>query len=81
MEKQEKVFKKRFTKELVLVVLNLDKKIRMEVDMLDYAIKEVLSMKCEDRQWRPVEYPSKSLSEIERNYDKKILAVIRGLEN
>jgi len=81
MEKQEKVFKKRFTKELVLVVLNLDKKIRMEVDMLDYAIKEVLSMKCEDRQWRPVEYLSKSLSEIERNYDKKILAVIRGLEN
>jgi len=81
MEKQEKVFKKRFTKGLVLVVLNLDKKIRMEVDMLDYAIKEVLSMKCEDRQWRPVEYLSKSLSEIERNYDKKILAVIRGLEN
>jgi len=49
-EKQKKVFKElkeRFTKELVLVVLDLDKKMRMEVDMLDYVIREVL---CEDRQ-------------------------------
>jgi len=37
MEKQEKKFKelkKSFTKELVLVALDLDKKIRIEVDML-----------------------------------------------
>ena len=49
-EKQKKVFKElkeRFTKELVLVVLDLDKKMRMEVDMLDYVIREV---SCEDRQ-------------------------------
>ena len=49
-EKQKKVFKElkeRFTKELVLVVLDLDKKMRMEVDMLDYVIREVL---CENRQ-------------------------------
>jgi len=49
-EKQKKVFKElkeRFTKELVLVVLDLDKKMRMEVDMLDYVIREVL---YEDRQ-------------------------------
>jgi len=39
MERQEKVFRelKKFTKELVLAVPDLDKKIRMEVDTLDYA--------------------------------------------
>jgi len=56
-EKQEKAFrelKEQFTKELVLAALNLDKKIRMEVDTLDYAIEGVLSMKCKDGRWRPV---------------------------
>ena len=44
---QEKVFielKERFTKELVLVVLDLDKKIRMEVNALEYTIGGVLSI-------------------------------------
>jgi len=40
--------KERFTKELVLVVLDLDKKMRMEVDVLDYATEEILSIECED---------------------------------
>ena len=35
-------------KELVLVVLDLDKKIRMKVDILDYAIEGILFMECED---------------------------------
>ena len=57
---------------------------RIEVDMSDYTIGGVLSMKCEDGRWRPVAFLSKLLNEIERNYkihDKKILVVIRGLEN
>jgi len=41
--------KERFIKELVLAVLGLEKKMRMEVDILDYTIGEVLLMKCEDR--------------------------------
>ena len=52
-EKQEKVFKelkKRFTKEPVLAASNLNKKMRMRVDTLDYTMKEVLSMKYEDRK-------------------------------
>jgi len=56
----------------------------MEVDALDYTTGEVLSMECEDRKWRLVAFLSKSLNEIERNYeihDKEMLAVIRGLEN
>ena len=86
-EKQERVFgelKKRFTKELVLVVLDLDKKMRMKVDILDYIIEEVLFMKYKDRQQRLIAFLSKSLNETERNYkihDKKMLAVIRELEN
>ena len=86
-ERQEEVFRKlkeKFTKEPVLAVLDLDKKIRMEVDVLDYAMEGVLSIECEDRIWRPVAYLSKSLNKMERNYkihDKKILAIIKGLEN
>ena len=38
-------------KELVLIALDLDKKIRIGVDILDYTIKGVLSMECEDKKW------------------------------
>ena len=41
-------------------------------------------MECEDKLWRPVVFLSKSLNETEWNYeihDKKMLAIIRGLEN
>ena len=50
-KRQKKTFKElkeRFTKELVLVVPDLDKKMRMEVDTLDYAIGGVLSIECKD---------------------------------
>ena len=56
----------------------------MKVDASDYAIGRVLSMECEDRLWRLVAFLSKSLNEMERNYeihDKEILAIIRGLES
>ena len=51
MEKQEKTFgeiKERFTKEPVLVAPDLDKKMRMKVNMLDYTSEEVLSIVCKD---------------------------------
>ena len=62
-------------------MLDLDKKMRMEVDMLDYAIRGVLSMECENEKWQPVIFLSKSLNKIERNYkihDKEMLVAIRG---
>ena len=40
-------------------------------------------MECEDKLWRPVVFLSKSLNEMERNYeihDKEMLAIIRRLE-
>ena len=55
----------------------------MEVDTSDYAIVGVLLMECENNLWRPVAFLSKSLNEMERNYeihDKEMLAIIRGLE-
>ena len=76
--------KERFTEESVLAVLDLDKKIRIEVDMSDYTTEEVLFIECEDGRWRLVAFLSKYLNEIKRNYeiyDKEMLAVIRGLEN
>ena len=87
MERQERAFmelKEKFTKELVLAVSDLDKKMRMKVNASDYAIEGVLSMEYKDRKQRPVAFLSKSLNETERNYkihDKEMLAVIRGLEN
>jgi len=86
-EKQEKMFgelKEKFTKELVLAALDLDKKMRMKVNVSNYMIGGILSMKCEDGRWRPVVFLSKLLNETKRNYeiyDKEILAVIRGLGN
>ena len=85
-EKQDKVFeelKRRFTEEPVLAALDLDKKMRIEVDASNYATGEVLSMEYEDGLWRLVAFLSKSLNETERNYkihDKEMLVIIRGLE-
>ena len=85
-ERQQKVFeelKERFTTELVLVMPDLDREMRVEADASDFVIGEVLSMKCEDEKWRPVTYISKLLNEAERNYeihDKKILAIIQCLK-
>jgi len=56
----------------------------MKVDISDYTIEEILSIKCEDRRWRPVAFLSKSLNKTEKNYEiyvKKVLVVIRRLEN
>ena len=51
--KHEKAFRKlkeRFTKEPVLAVLDLDKKLQVEVDTSDYMTEGVLSMEDKDRK-------------------------------
>ena len=81
-EEQEKAFKKLkeiFTTELVLAIPNLNKEVRVETDTSDYAIREVLSLKCRNKKWRPVAFISKFLNITEHNYkiyDKEMLAVI-----
>ena len=85
-ERQEKVFrelKEWFTKELVLAALDLDKKLRVEVNTSDYVIGGVLSMEGEDGKWRLIAFFSKSLNETKINckiHDKEMLAIIRGLK-
>jgi len=62
-ERQEKVFeelKKRFTWEPVLATPDLNKKMRMEVDMSDYATGGILFMEGEDRLWRLVAFLSQN---------------------
>ena len=78
-----KELKEQFTKELVLAASDIDKKMRMEVDVSDYAMGGVLSMEYEDGLQRPAAFLSKSLNEMERNYEihnKEMLAIVRGLE-
>ena len=85
-ERQQKAFeelKERFTTEPVLVIPDLDKEMRVEVEVLDFVIEGVLSMKCKDEKQRPVAYISKSLNEAKRNYkihNKEMLAIIQCLE-
>jgi len=70
--------------EPVLAALDLNKKMRIEVDTSDYVMGDMLLIEEEDRLWRPVVFLSKSLNEIEKNYkihDKKMLVIIRGLES
>jgi len=84
IERQKRVFrelKKWFTKEPVLAVSDLDKKMRMEVDASNHATGGVLSMECKDGLWRLMAFLSKSLNKMERNYeihDKEMLVIIRG---
>ena len=69
--------------EPVLAILDLDKKMQVEVDALDYTMGGVLLTRCEDGRWRLVAFISKSLNAAEQNYeihDKEMLAVIRCLE-
>jgi len=72
-----------FTTRPLLVAPNLDKEFRVEVDASNFATGGILSIKCKDNRWRLVAYISKSLNEIEHNYeihDKEMLVVIRCLE-
>jgi len=57
---------------------------RIKVNTSDYTMREVLSMECKDRRWRPITFLLKSINGTERNYeihDKEMLMVIRNLEN
>ena len=50
-ERQQRVFeelKERFTTEPVLVIPDLDKKMRVKADMSDFATRGILLTKCED---------------------------------
>ena len=85
-EEQQRAFetlKARFTSNPILVTADLMKPLRVEADASDYAMGAILSMKCDDEKWRSCAFYSKSLNDVERNYDvhdKEMLGIIRALE-
>jgi len=56
----------------------------VEADSSDFATGAViLQQSPEDNKWHPVSFYSKSLNDVERNYeihDKEMLVIIRALE-
>jgi len=64
-------------------MVNEIKKHQIECDTSDYAIGAVLSQLEENRLWQPSAFFSKSMFDIERNYniyDKELLAIIKALK-
>jgi len=71
-KKQQRVFeelKERFMTELLLVTSDLDKKIRVEANILDFVTEGVLLIKYEDKKWKRVAYIFKSLNKAKKNYE------------
>ena len=75
--------KRIFTLELVLVIPDLNREIRVEANASNYVIEGVLLVKYEDKRQRPVVFISKLINPTEKNYEiynKEILVVIKYLE-
>ena len=86
-DKEQEAFdklKELVTSSPVLVLPNSEQPFRVEADGSGVATGAVLSqLSSDDRKWHPVAFQSKSLSEVERNYeihDTEMLAIIRALE-
>jgi len=76
--------KARFTKQLILMMVDTMKELHIESDASDFATRAVLSMKCDDGKWHPCAYLSKGLNDVEQNYDvhdKEMLGIMRALES
>jgi len=71
--------KRRFVEGPILVATNYTHPLHMESVASDLATEAVLSMLCEDEKWHPCAFLSKSLNDVERNYDvpdKEMLGII-----
>ena len=67
------------TAEPILVLPDESHLYRVEADSSDYATGAILSQLAADGKWHPVVFYSKSLSDVQRNYeihDKEMLAII-----
>ena len=72
-----------FTRALVLQYPDQDHEFHLETDVSEFAIRGVISVKCEDGKFRPVAYMSHSMTPPERNYpihNKEMLAIIKATE-
>jgi transposase InsO family protein len=67
----------------VLTHYSPDRPTKIETDASDGVVAGVLSQLCEDKEWHPVGYFSKTMQPAECNYpiqDKEMLAIIRALQ-
>jgi len=67
----------------MLVVSDLDREIRVEVNISECTTGGVMLIRCENDNWRPVAFILKLLNKAERNYEihnKEILVIIRCLD-
>ena len=65
----------------VLAFLTDDDQYKIEADSSNFTSSAVLSQ-CQNNVWVPIAYMSKSLNEVEQNYeihDKEMLAIMRAL--
>src|SRR5579863_7951642 len=72
-----------FTTAPVLQYPDQDREFRLETDASEFAVGGVISVKCDDSEFRPVAYMSHSMTPPERNYpihDKEMLAIIKATE-
>ena len=72
-----------FTTAPVLQYPDQDREFRLETDASEFAIGGVISIKCNDGEFRPVAYMSHSMTPPKRNYpihDKEMLAIIKATD-
>ena len=72
-----------FTTAPVLQYPDQDREFCLETDASEFAVGGVISVKCDDGEFRPVAYMSHSMTPPERNYpihDKEMLAIIKATE-
>ena len=65
----------------VLLLPRREEKFRVETDMSEHAIREVLSQE-QDRKWKPIAFLSRTMQPAERNYeiyDKELLVIMETL--
>ena len=73
--------KDKITSQPVLVLLKMEDKFWVEMDVLGHAIGGVLSQKQEGK-WKPIVFLSRIIQPVERNYkiyDKELLAIVEAL--
>jgi len=72
-----------FTRALVLQYPDQDCEFCLETDVSEFAVRGVISVKCEDGEFRPIAYMSHSMAPPEQNYpvhNKEMLAIIKATE-
>src|SRR6202453_2827250 len=76
--------KEHFTSEPILYYPDPSKPLRVEADSLGFATGGILSVLEDDKKWYPCVFISKSLNEVEQNYeiyDREMLSIMRCLED